>query len=45
MMFKLGQCAEKTWRRLRGFQQLEKVIAGIQFTDGIEETKIDPVAA
>lgn len=45
MIFKLGQCAEKTWRRLRGFQQLEKVIAGIQFPDGIEETKIDPVAA
>ncbi|MCA9500789.1 MAG: IS256 family transposase [Steroidobacteraceae bacterium] len=45
MMFKLGQCAEKTWRRLRGFQQLEKVIVGIQFADGIEETKIDPVAA
>jgi transposase-like protein len=45
MMFKLGQCAEKTWRRLRGFKQLEKVIEGIQFTDGIEETMIDPVAA
>lgn len=45
MMFKLGQCAEKTWRRLRGFKQLEKVIKGIQFTDGIEETMIDPVAA
>jgi putative transposase len=45
MMFKLGQCAEKNWRRLRGFKQLEKVIKGIQFTDGIEETMIDPVAA
>ena len=45
MMFKLGQCAEKNWRRLRGFSQLEKVIKGIQFTDGIEETTIDPVAA
>lgn len=45
MMFKLGQCAEKTWRRLRGFQQLEKVITGIQFTDGIEEPMINPVAA
>ena len=37
MMFKLGQCAEKTWRRLRGFKELPKVIAGIQFTDGIEQ--------
>lgn len=45
MLFKLGQCAEKTWRRLRGFQQLPKVIAGIPFTDGIESTTIDPVAA
>ncbi len=45
MMFKLGQCAEKTWRRLRGFRELSKVIAGIQFIDGIEETITDPVAA
>ena len=45
MMFKLGQCAEKKWRRLRGFQQLPKVIKGIQFTDGMEETTRDSVAA
>ena len=45
MMCKLGQCAEKTWRRLRGFRELPKVIAGIQFTDGIEERTTDPVAA
>ena len=45
MMFKLGQCAEKTWRRLRGFNELPKVIAGIQFTDGLEERTNDPVAA
>jgi len=45
MMFKLGQCAEKSWRRLRGFRQLEKVGKGILFLDGIEETTIDPVAA
>jgi transposase-like protein len=45
MMFKLGQCAEKTWRRLRGFRELPKVIAGIQFTDGIEQITKDPVAA
>ncbi len=45
MMFKLGQCAEKTWRRLRGFKELENVITGIHFTDGIEETRLDPVAA
>ena len=45
MMFKLGQCAEKRWRRLRGFKELSKVIAGTLFTDGIEKTSTDPVAA
>ncbi len=45
MMFKLGRCAEKTWRRLRGFRQLAQVIKGVTFTDGIEETSTDPVAA
>ncbi len=44
-MFKLGQCAEKTWRRLRGFRELPKVVADIQFIDGIEQTTTDPVAA
>ena len=29
MMFKLGQCAEKKWRRLRGFDYLTKVITGL----------------
>lgn len=45
MMFKLGQCAEKTWRRLRGFRQLGKVIRGVQFRDGLEETTTNSVAA
>jgi transposase-like protein len=45
MMFKLGRCAEKTWRRLRGFRQLAQVIEGIQFTDGFETTTREPVAA
>jgi hypothetical protein len=45
MMFKVGQCAEKNWQRLRGFKQLENVITSIQFPDGIEETMLDPVAA
>ena len=36
MMFKLAQCAEKRWRRLRGFDYLAKVIEGRQFKDGIE---------
>ena len=45
MMLKLGQCAEKTWRRLRGFKELPKVIAGIQFTEGMEQPTTDSVAA
>ncbi len=45
MMFKLGLCAEKNWRRLRGFNYLAKVITGIQFKDGIEVTEVDQVAA
>lgn len=45
MMFKLGQCAQKRWHRLRGFNQLAKVIEGIKFKDGIEVTKTDQIAA
>ena len=45
MMFKLGQCAEKNWRRLRGFDYLAKVITGVKFKDGIEVTQIDRAAA
>lgn len=45
MMFKLGQCAEENWRRLRGFDYLAKVITGVKFKDGIEVTKNNQVAA
>ncbi len=45
MMFKLGQCAEKKWRRLRGFDYLAKVIIGIKFKDGVEVTEVDQAAA
>ncbi len=34
MMFKLGQCAEKNWRKLRGFAYLAKVIKGVKFVNG-----------
>ncbi|HVB66060.1 MAG TPA: IS256 family transposase, partial [Candidatus Acidoferrales bacterium] len=37
MMFKLGQCAELHWRRIRGFHYLAKVITGVRLTDGIED--------
>jgi len=39
MIFKLGVCAEKRWRRLRGFTLLGKVIRGVKFEDGIEVNK------
>lgn len=37
MIFKLGQCAEKHWRRIRGFKKVAKVIEGVRFVDGIEQ--------
>ena len=36
MVFKLVMAASKTWRRLRGQNQLPKVIDGVKFKDGIE---------
>ena len=36
MIFKLAQAAENSWHRLRGHDQLPKVILGIKFNDGIE---------
>ena len=45
MMFKLGQCAEQNWRKLRGFDYLAKVITGVTFKDGIEATNPDQIAA
>ena len=36
MVFKLVKAASKTWRRLKGQNQLPKVISGVKFTDGIE---------
>jgi putative transposase len=36
MIYKLGQSAERNWRRLRGFEWLAKVVEGVKFRDGIE---------
>ena len=35
MVFALVQAASKTWRRLKGRNQLPKVIEGVRFRDGI----------
>jgi putative transposase len=39
MVFKLVMAASKTWRRLKGENQLPKVVAGVTFRDGIEVTE------
>ena len=44
MMFKLGLCAEKNWRRHRDFNYLAKVIADVKLKYGIEVTVSDRVA-
>jgi hypothetical protein len=36
MIYKLGQSAERSWRRLRGFEWLAKVVDGVKFRDGVE---------
>ena len=37
MVFKVIKEAEKTWLRLRGKNQLPKLITGVKFSDGIEQ--------
>jgi putative transposase len=36
MVFKLAREAEKSWRRLNGYELIEKVIRGVRFEDGVE---------
>ena len=38
MVFKLVMAAAKTWRRLKGENQLPKVIEGVTFRNGVEVT-------
>ena len=45
MIFKLAQAAEKSWHRLRGYDQLPKVICGVKFDDGIEVVKLQTQTA
>lgn len=45
MIFKLGQCAQKNWRKLRGFNHLADVIEGINFKDGIKQSQPETTAA
>lgn len=41
MMYKLGEYAENNRRKLRGFNDLAKVIVGVKFTDGVEAQSFD----
>lgn len=45
MVFKLVQAAAKTWRRLKGANQLPMVIEGVTFTDGVAATDTETRAA
>jgi transposase-like protein len=45
MIFKLAQAAEKSWDRLRGHNQLPKIILGVTFNDRIEVVKSQAQAA
>ena len=35
LMFKLGQAAQKNWRKLRGYRQCAAILDGVKFKDGI----------
>jgi len=45
MVFQLVRVAEKHWRRLNGSQLLARVIAGIQFVDGVDPDSIQKQVA
>jgi transposase-like protein len=37
MLFKLALCAEKSFRRLKGFNWLAEVVRGVKFADGVKQ--------
>ena len=45
MVFKLVRAAAKTWRRLKGANQLPTVIEGVTFTDGVANHQTETRAA
>jgi len=45
MIFKLAQAAERSWRRLKGYALLPKVVLGVKFNDGIEVVRSQAQAA
>ena len=45
MTFKLAQSAETSWHRLRGYNQLPKIIMGVKFKDEVEIVRSQAQAA
>ena len=45
MVFKLVEAAQKSWRRLRGYNQLPKIVQGVKFSGGIEVVRSQAQAA
>ena len=45
LVHQLAMCAEKQWRRLRGFYHLADVIAYVRFINGVEEKETGREAA
>jgi len=48
LLFKLATSAEQSFRKLKGFAHLAKIIASVRFVDGveqIEDQKLSRVAA
>lgn len=41
LVYKLGQSAQKRWRRLRGFRKLPDVTAGIEYIDGVRADQVN----
>ena len=45
MVFKLVQAAARTWRRLKGANQLSRVVEGVTFTNGVTDRDAETRAA
>jgi hypothetical protein len=45
LVHQLAMSAEKRWRRIRGFERLADMIAGVKFIDGVDEKKASRKAA
>lgn len=44
LLFKLALAAEQSFRKLKGFTHLAKVIAGVRFVDGVEKSEVQAIS-